>query len=218
MGVWDRSNEYCTDLVHEHAWAGGTRISKVCRLYYILTTRIHSFVGRLVGVSGKVKISPPTMLKHHRDNVRGIDGDDGEAMADPTLLELDDRVLGVHEELVGLLGSGATLGERLRAALALEHCIGASLMLPVPHALRCTVALASTPTAPGLVLQARSSITPSLSTAGCRERLSPRRTESRDFSAQAEPGASGHCEGMRDSKENPSSSLTSSRLMYFHPF
>ena len=30
-GVWDRSNEYCTDLVH--AWAGGTRISNVCRLY-----------------------------------------------------------------------------------------------------------------------------------------------------------------------------------------
>ena len=31
MGVWDRSNEYCTDLVH--AWAGGTRISNVFRLY-----------------------------------------------------------------------------------------------------------------------------------------------------------------------------------------
>ena len=28
VGVWDRSNEYCTDLVH--AWAGGTRISNVC--------------------------------------------------------------------------------------------------------------------------------------------------------------------------------------------
>ena len=31
VGVWDRSNEYCTDLVH--AWAGGTRITNVCRLY-----------------------------------------------------------------------------------------------------------------------------------------------------------------------------------------
>ncbi len=31
QGVWDRSNEYCTDLVH--AWAGGTRISNMCRLY-----------------------------------------------------------------------------------------------------------------------------------------------------------------------------------------
>ena len=28
MGVWDRSNEYCTDLVH--AWAGGTRIRVTC--------------------------------------------------------------------------------------------------------------------------------------------------------------------------------------------
>ena len=27
--VWDRSNEFCTDLVH--AWAEGTRISNVCR-------------------------------------------------------------------------------------------------------------------------------------------------------------------------------------------
>ena len=31
VGVWDRSNEYCTDLVH--AWARGTRMSNVCRLY-----------------------------------------------------------------------------------------------------------------------------------------------------------------------------------------
>ena len=31
VGVWDRSNEYYTDLVH--AGAGGTRISNVFRLY-----------------------------------------------------------------------------------------------------------------------------------------------------------------------------------------
>ena len=29
--VYNAVNEYCTDLVH--AWAGGTRISNMCRLY-----------------------------------------------------------------------------------------------------------------------------------------------------------------------------------------
>ena len=65
-------------------------------------------------------------------------------MAEPTLLELDDRVLGVHEELVGLLGIGATLDERLRAALALgDH--GIRLLQLLLHRNLCKQGLTAWP-------------------------------------------------------------------------